>query len=102
MGVMVDLEAHCFPPATTLSGGWSDLGTRITFSSDSGTLHLFFKCHCMGLMWTCFSVADRSPMRDMNCRTGHTGPDRIDNILSVKVCQCSGVGLTLPSLRSNW
>ena len=52
--------------------------------------------------WTCFSVAVRSPMKDMNCQTGHPGPDRIDNMLSCKVCQRSGVGLTLPSLRSNW
>ena len=41
-------------------------------------------------------------MRDMNCRTGHTGSDSIDLILSVKVCQRSVVGLTLPSFRSNW
>ena len=50
---MVDLEAHCFPPATTLDGGWRDLGTEITFSSDSGTLHLL--CHCMGLMLVALS-----------------------------------------------
>ena len=87
--------------------GWRDLGTGITFSSDSGTLQLFFKCHCMGLMWrrpkwTCFSVAESRPMRDMNCRTGHTGSYIMDLILSVKVCQRSSVGLTLPSFRSNW
>ena len=67
--------------------GWSDLGTGITFSSDSGTLQLFFKCHCMGLIWsrprwTCFSVGVSRPMRDMNCQTGHTGPDKIVWILS--------------------
>ena len=56
---MVDLEAHCFPPATTLDGGGGIWGAGITFSSDSGTLQLFFECHCMGLMcsrpkWTYF------------------------------------------------
>ena len=45
VGVMVDLEEHCFPPV-----GWSNLGTGITFPSDSGTLQLFFKWHCMGLI----------------------------------------------------
>ena len=87
--------------------GWSDLGTGITFSSDCGTLQLFFKCRCTGLMWSrprwnCFSVAVRRPMRDMNCWTGHTGPDSIAWILAVMPCQRSGVGLTLPSFRSNW
>ena len=61
----------------------------------------------MGLMWsrpkcTCFSVAVSRPMRDMNCQPGQTGSDSIDLILSVKVCQRSAVGLTLPSFRSNW
>ena len=78
-----------WPRSTLLSSshhlrwGWRDLGTGITFSSDSGTLQLFFMCHCMGLMWsrpkwTCFSVAMSRPMRDMNCRTGQTGSDSMD------------------------
>ena len=52
------------------------MGTGIKFSSDSRTLQLFFKCHCMGLIcrWTCVSVAVSRPMRDMNFWTGHTGP----------------------------
>ena len=58
---MVDLEVHCLPVATTLDGV-GDLGMGITFSSDSGIFQLFFKCHCIGLIWsqprqTCFSVA---------------------------------------------
>ena len=80
---MVDLVEHCFPPATILSEGGVTGRTGITFSSDSGTLQLCFKCHCMGLIrsrprWTCFSVAVSRPMRVMNCRAGHTGPDSID------------------------
>ena len=49
MGVMVDREAHCLPPATILDGGvvnWN----RHTFSSDSGIRQLFLRCHCMGLV----------------------------------------------------
>ena len=30
--------------------GCKDLGMGITFSSDSGTLQLFLRCHCMGLI----------------------------------------------------
>ena len=37
MGVMVDLEAHCLCPAT-ISWGCSDLGIKITFTRDSGTV----------------------------------------------------------------
>ena len=50
-----------WPRSTLLSSShhlrweWRDLGTEITFSSDSGTLQLFFKCHCMGLMLVALS-----------------------------------------------
>ena len=78
---MVDLVAHCFPPATTLDGGggtWERVSPFPVILGPSS-------CHCMGLMcshpkWTCFSVAVRRPMRDMNFRTGHTGSDIIDLI----------------------
>ena len=51
--------------------GCRDLEIGITFSSDSGTLQLFLRCHCMGLMCSqprgsCFSVAVNKPIRDMN------------------------------------
>ena len=107
MGVMVDLEEHCFPPATTLSEGgvtWERVSPFLVIlvpSSCSSSATVWVSCE-VDLGGLVFSVAVRSPIRDINCRTGHTGPDRIDNILSVKVCQRSGVGLTLPSLRSNW
>ena len=42
---MVDLEVHCFPPATTLGGGGA---TWITLSSDSGTLQWFFQVPLYG------------------------------------------------------
>ena len=104
---MVDLEAHCFPPATTLDGGGGIWGPGSPFPVTLGPSSCFFKCHCMGLMcsrpkWTCFSVAVSRPMRDMNCQTGQSGSDNIDLILCVKACQRSSVGLTLPSFRSNW
>ena len=77
------------------------------FSRVSGTLQLFLRCHCMGLMCNlprcaCFSVAVNSPIRDIKLWTGHTGLDKISRILFCRVCQCSVVGLTLPSLKSNW
>ena len=61
----------------------------------------------MGLMCnlprgTCFSVAVSSPIRDMKFQTRPSGLDRISRILVCKVCQRSVVGLTLPSLKSNW
>ena len=46
-----------------------------------------------------FSVAVGRPMKDMNYRTRQTRSDSINLILSVKVCQRSSVGLTLPSFR---
>ena len=53
---------------------WSDLGTAIIFSRGSVTCQWFFKCHWMDLMWrcpdmTCFSVAVRRAIRNMNCLT---------------------------------
>ena len=56
---MVDLEAHCFPPATTLDGGGGIWGPGSPFPVTLGPFSCFFKCHCMGLMcsrpkWTCF------------------------------------------------
>ena len=68
-------------PFRTLSGSnhhfrwtWRDFGKGMTFSRTSGTCQCFFKCHWMGLMCkrpdtTCFSVAVRRPIRDMNCLT---------------------------------
>ena len=78
----------------------------MVFSSVSGTLQLFLRCHCMGLICslpkcTCFSVAVNSPIRDIRFRTGHIGFDKISRILSCRVCQRSVVGLTLPSFKSN-
>ena len=46
VGVMVDLEAHGLPAATILAEG----GVNWDHLSDSGTLQLFIKCHCIGLM----------------------------------------------------
>ena len=87
--------------------GCRDLGRGIIFSRDSGTLQLFLRCHCMGLMcsrprWTCFSVAVKRPIKDMNCLTGQAGSNKSACILSWRLCHRSGVGLTRPDLRSNW
>ena len=100
---MVDLGAHCFPPATILNGVEQ---TGITFSSDSETLQFCLRCHCMGLIWslprwTCFSVAV-NPMRDISCQTGQVSPVNKSLIFVLSVCHRSRVGLTLPSFRSNW
>ena len=48
----------------------------ITFSGGSGTLKLFFKCHCISTIYgvelggpaSLFVV--NNPMRDMSCQTG--------------------------------
>ena len=87
--------------------GWSDFGMGMVFSIVSGTLQLFLRCHCMGLMCklpkcTCFSVAVSNPIKDISVRTRHTGLDMISRIFVCKACQRSGVGLTLPSFKSNW
>ena len=89
-----------------LRWGCSDLGRVSPFlvilvpssCSSSATVWVSHEVDLGGLAF----LWQRNPMRDMNCQTGHTGPDRIVNILSVKICQRSGVGLTLPSLRLNW
>ena len=64
VGVMVDREAHCFPPATILSGGgaiWElvspFLVTLEPASCPSGTVWVSY-----GDLWTCFSVAVSRPM----------------------------------------
>ena len=61
----------------------------------------------MGLMcrqprWTCFSVAVKRPIRDISFRTRQVGSDSNSVILVFKDCYLSKVGLTLPSVRSNW
>ena len=43
---MVDLEAHCFPPATTLGAGgatWGRVSPFLVIPVPS------LKCHCMGV-----------------------------------------------------
>ena len=79
----------------------------MVFSSISGTLQLFLRCHCMGLICnlpkcTCFSVAVSSPIRDIRFQAVHTGLAKISRILVCRVCQRSVVGLTLPSFRLKW
>ena len=48
--------------------GCNDLGIGITISSNSGTLQMIVRCHCMGLLWsgprwTCFPMAVTKPIR---------------------------------------
>ena len=67
--------------------GCKDLGIVITFSSDSGTLQLLLRCHCMGLIWgqprwNCFSVAVSKPITDMNCWTRQASSDSICSRMS--------------------
>ena len=60
-------------------------------SRDSGMCQFCLRCHWMGLMCnlpngTCFSVAVRRPMRDMNCLTEQDCLSRRKWILSFKIC----------------
>ena len=85
--------------------GCRDLGIGITFSSDSGTLQLFLRCHCIGLMcsqprWTCFSVAINRPIKDMNW---HEGVPWSPQSSYFKVqCYSSPVCRWHPDLPSSW
>ena len=48
-----------------------------------------------------FSVAVKTPLRDMSCLNGQVGFESSFWIFELKVCQHSRVGLTFPSLRAN-
>ena len=85
---MVDLAAHCFPPATILDGNGAIWGPGSPFLVTLGPS----SCFLSATVWASCEVA----------LGGLAGPDSIDWILSVKACQGSGVGLTLPSIRLNW
>ena len=81
--------------------GWRALGTGISFSSDSGFLQCLLRCHWMGVMWnlprgTCFSVAVRRPIRDINFLTWQVWLDRRDPTFFWSDSQRSWVGLTSP------
>ena len=104
---MVDLGAHCFPPATILNGGGATWGLVSPFLVILGFLQFYLRCHCMGLIWsrprwTCFSVAVNNPMMDISCWAGQVSPVNRSLIFVLSVCHQSRVGLTLPSFRSNW
>ena len=47
---MAGLAVHFLPETSILGEGGATLVWGITFSRDSGTLQLFFKYHCMGLI----------------------------------------------------
>ena len=89
MGVVVDLQEHCFPPATTLSGS----GAIWELVSHFLVTLVLSSCFSSATVWVSCEVdlGGLVFLRNMKCRTGHTGPDSIDNILSVKVCQHSDV-----------
>ena len=101
-------------PVRTLSSlshhckwGCRDLGRGITFSNDSGILQLLLRCHWMGLIcnlprWTCFSVAFKRPIKDMNSRTEQVGRERSSRKFTCRLCHRSCVGRTWPDSRSNW
>ena len=74
------------------------MGMGITFSSDSGTLQLFFVCYYFGLTW----ILGRSLIRDISCRTTQVGSESSFCIFTFKICHRSRVGLTLSSLKANW
>ena len=47
---------------------------EITFSSVSGTLQLFLRCHCMGLMCNRPSALVSLYQPDCTCRSGYVQP----------------------------
>ena len=70
----------------------------ITFSSNTETIQLFLKSHCIGLIWrqprwTCFSVAVSNSIWDISCQTRQVSLESNFCIFAMKVYQCSRVDL---------
>ena len=100
---MVDLGAHCFPPATILNGGGATWGLVSPFLVILGPSSfvlgaiVWVSCGvCLG--GPALSVAVNSPIRDISCRAGQVGPVNKSLILVLSVChQVVWVGCTLLS-----